>query len=108
MASLRTSSTCSVLIDVRLPGCPQNILVACCDLLYALTCWTEDIFEPSSCSPLPKGGIGALLGASRCHKMQQIWTAVLCASPTLSHRALGNARSDFVEIVENALSTISC
>jgi hypothetical protein len=61
-----------VLTDVRLPDCHQEILVACCDLLYALPYWTEDIFEPSSRNPLPKGGIGALLGATRWHKMQQI------------------------------------
>ncbi len=93
--------------NAGLPGCPREVLVACCDLLFSLLCWTEDIYTNSRNS-LPSGGLIALLGSTPWHTMQQVWKELLCASPNLPRKDMKDAWSDFTRIFDEAVSTVHC
>jgi hypothetical protein len=91
-----------------LPGCPQDFLVAICDLLFSLPCWTEDNYLTANGDRLPAGGLIALLGVAPWHRIIQVWGEILGASPTLPRKNLKVAWSDFVRVSGRATSTVPC
>ena len=94
-------------INMGLPGCSSEILVASCDLVFALPCWTEDIFS-SYGDPFPEGGLVALLGSEPWYRIQKVLTEVLGTSPNLPRKSLTVAWSAFLDVVGKAISVVSC
>lgn len=100
--------------NVGLPGCSTEVLIASCDLLYSLSCWSEDICSHDygdislGSSPLPKGGLIPLLGEAPWHRIQMVLTEILGVSPTSPRKSLKHALSNFLHCLRKTTSVVPC
>jgi hypothetical protein len=95
-------------VNAGLPGCPKDVTVALCDLLYSLPCWTENIIMPDRDTSLPTAGLISLLGTAPWHRMQQVWAEILGVTPTLPRKNPKDARREFLRVMNNATAAVPC
>lgn len=96
-------------VNAGLPGCPKDVRIALCDLLFSLPFWTEDMVRSlREDYPLPDGGHISLLGAAPWHRMQEVWTETLGVTPSLPPKNFEDARREFLSLMSSATAAVSC